>query len=78
MRFGSMFGGSASMFGGTSEHPDKGVDMGVVLFVLLLALIFGGLGFAVHALWIVAVVLFLAWLVGFGMRSGESSRWYRW
>ena len=28
--------------------------MGLVLFVLLLALIFGGLGFAVHALWVVA------------------------
>ena len=29
--------------------------MGLVLLVLLLALLFGGLGFAVHALWIVAV-----------------------
>lgn len=52
--------------------------MGLILLVLLIALIFGGLGFAIHALWIVAVVLFIAWIVGFGLRSGSSSRWYRW
>jgi hypothetical protein len=52
--------------------------MGILLLVLLLALIFGGVGFAVHALWIVAVVLLVAWLIGFVVRSGESARWYRW
>ena len=52
--------------------------MGLILFVLLIALLFGGLGFAVHALWLIAVVLFFAWLVGFGVRMGEGSRWYRW
>jgi hypothetical protein len=56
--------------------------MGVILLVLLLALLFGGLGFAVHALWIVAVVVFIAWLIGFGLARGEGSgggaRWYRW
>jgi hypothetical protein len=52
--------------------------MGLILLVLLLALLFGGLGFAVHALWVVAVIFFLAWLLGFAFRSGESSRWYRW
>jgi hypothetical protein len=56
--------------------------MGLILFVLLLALLFGGLGFAIHALWIVAVVVFLAWLIGFGVARGEGSggraRWYRW
>jgi hypothetical protein len=52
--------------------------MGLVLLVLLLALLFGGLGFAVHFLWIIAVVLAVLWLVGFVMRSGEGSRWYRW
>jgi len=46
--------------------------MGIVLLVLLLALLFGGAGFAIHALWIVAVVLFVAWLIGFALRSGES------
>jgi hypothetical protein len=52
--------------------------VGLVLLVLLLALLFGGLGFAVHALWIVAVVLFVAWVLGFVVRGAEGSRWYRW
>jgi hypothetical protein len=55
--------------------------MGIILLVLLLALILGGLGFAVHALWFIAVVVFVAWLVGFGFRGGEMAgarrRWYR-
>jgi hypothetical protein len=52
--------------------------MGLILLVLLLALLFGGLGFAVHFLWIVAVILAVIWLVGFLVRSGEGNRWYRW
>ena len=52
--------------------------MGLILFVLLLALLFGGLGFAVHALWIIAVVLLLLWLIGFFVRGVEGARWYRW
>ncbi len=51
--------------------------MGLVLLFFLLALLLGGLGFAVHFLWIVAVVVFLFWIIGFFLRSG-SSRWYRW
>ena len=57
--------------------------MAIILVVLLLALLLGGLGFAVHALWIVAAVVFIAWLLGFGLARGEAaggrgSRWYRW
>ena len=57
--------------------------MGVLLLVLLLALILGGLGFAVHALWIAAIVVFVFWLAGFGFGHGIDSgagrrRWYRW
>ena len=56
--------------------------MGIILLVLLLALLFGGLGFAIHALWVVAVVVFLAWLIGFGVArggtAGSGARWYRW
>ena len=52
--------------------------VGIVLAVLLVVILFGLGGFALHALWIVAVVLAIAWLIGFGMRSGESARWYRW
>ena len=52
--------------------------MGVVLFVLVLALLFGGLGFAIHVLWYVAIALLLVWLLGFAMRGAEGARWYRW
>ena len=44
--------------------------MGVVLLVLLLALILGGLGFVVHVLWWIALVVFVAWLIGFGISRG--------
>jgi hypothetical protein len=56
--------------------------MVVILLVLLLALVLGGLGFAAHVLWWIALVVFVAWLIGFGISAGESSgrrRWYgRW
>lgn len=38
--------------------------MGLLLFVLLLALLFGGLGFLAKALWVVAAVLLALWLLG--------------
>jgi hypothetical protein len=53
----------------------------VLLLALLLVLIFFGLGFAVHLLWIAAVVLLVLWLVGFAIGRGESAgthRFYRW
>ncbi len=48
--------------------------MGIILAVLRLALIFAGVGFAVHILWIVAVVLFVLWLVGLVTGVGRKSR----
>ena len=50
--------------------------MGPILLVLLVALILGGLGFAAHVLWIVAVVVFVAWLLGFAFRGAGDARWY--
>jgi hypothetical protein len=53
----------------------------MLLLALLLVLIFFGVGFAVHVLWIVAVVLFVVWLVGAALGRGESSgrhHFYRW
>jgi hypothetical protein len=53
----------------------------IILLVLLLALILGGLGFAVHILWWIALVVLVLWLVGFLFRSAEGGsrrRWYRW
>lgn len=52
--------------------------MGVVLLVLLLALVLGGLGFAVHVLWWIAIVVFVLWLLGFLARGSSGNRWYRW
>ena len=50
-----------------------------LLLVLLLILIFFGVGFAVKALWWVALILLVAWLLGFVLRpKGGSGRWYRW
>ena len=49
--------------------------MALILLVLILAILFGAFGFALHALrWIAAIVL-IAWLVGFAVRVGEGRRW---
>ena len=52
--------------------------MGALLLVLLLALVLGGLGFAVHVLWWIALVVLAIWLIGFFVRGAEGARWYRW
>ena len=49
----------------------------LILLALLLVLLFVGLGFAVHLLWIAAVILFIFWLVGFGLGRGESAGRHR-
>lgn len=52
--------------------------MGLVLLILLLALLFGGLGFAAHALWIIAVVLIIIWALGWAFPGPTGGgRWYR-
>ena len=63
---------------------ETGYSKMVALLALVLILaIFGGLGFAVHLLWIVLVIAILLWLIGFfvgGMPAGGGRRrWYgRW
>jgi hypothetical protein len=52
--------------------------MGAVLLVLLLALVLGGLGFAAHVLWWIALIVLAIWLIGFFVRGAEGARWYRW
>lgn len=57
--------------------------MGILIAVLLLALILGGVGFAVHALWWIALAVLVLWLLGFVLRGagtagGPRARWYRW
>ncbi|GAA0930386.1 hydrophobic protein [Streptomyces thermoalcalitolerans] len=52
-----------------------------LLLVLLLALILFGAGFALKALWWIAIIVFVVWLLGFVVRAGDGgrrSRWYRW
>ncbi|HVB05520.1 MAG TPA: hypothetical protein VNF07_04635 [Acidimicrobiales bacterium] len=51
--------------------------MGLALLLLLIVLLFGGFGFAVHFLWILAVILLVLWVVGFLAHGAERS-WYRW
>jgi hypothetical protein len=53
----------------------------MILLALLLVVIFAGLGFALHILWIVAAVLLVLWLIGLVVGRGESAgsrRFYRW
>jgi hypothetical protein len=53
----------------------------VLLLALLIVLIFFGIGFTVHFLWIIAAVLLVLWLAGMAMGRGESAgrhRFYRW
>ncbi|MCG6494220.1 hydrophobic protein [Kitasatospora sp. A2-31] len=53
----------------------------ILVLVLLLALILGGAGFAMHVLWWVALAVLVVWILGFFFASGGSGhgrRWYRW
>ena len=52
--------------------------MALILLVLILAILFGVFGFALHVLWWIAAIVLIAWLVGFAVRVGEGRRWYRW
>jgi hypothetical protein len=57
--------------------------MVALLALVLILAIFGGLGFAVHLLWIVLVIAVLLWLIGFFVggvpAGGGRRRWYgRW
>lgn len=64
-----------------AKTPTGKEDTMVLLLALLLVLIFFGAGFAVHFLWIVAVVFLVLWLVGLAIGRGESAgshRFYRW
>jgi hypothetical protein len=53
----------------------------LILLALLIVLLFAGVGFAVHFLWIVAVVLLVLWLAGMALGRGENAgthHFYRW
>ena len=64
-----------------SESNRKVVSLMVLLLALLLVLILFGAGFAVHVLWIAAVIFAIVWVVGFALGRGENAgghRFYRW
>jgi hypothetical protein len=52
----------------------------IILFVLLLVLLFAGVGFAIHFLWFVAIIAFVLWLIGLakGRGRGGRHRFYHW
>jgi type IV secretory pathway TrbD component len=53
----------------------------VIVIAFLIVLLFAGLGFAVHLLWIAAAIFLVLWLVGFAIGRGEGAgnhRFYRW
>jgi type IV secretory pathway TrbD component len=54
------------------QASEERIAMGLILIVLLLALVFARLGFAIHALWIIAVILFVCWIVGFARSRGHA------
>jgi hypothetical protein len=69
----------------------EGTDMPIIIAVLLLAVLLAGLGFAVHLLWWIALVVIVLWLLGFVLRgaelppgtarprgAGRPRGWYRW
>jgi succinate dehydrogenase hydrophobic anchor subunit len=60
---------------------ERTTPLAIILLVLLLAVILGGLGFAVHVLWWIALAVLVIWGIGFLVRVGEGTsrrRWYRW
>ncbi len=57
--------------------------MAILIVALIIVLILGGVGFAIHVMWWVALAALVLWLLGFAVRAGESAggrrrRWYRW
>jgi hypothetical protein len=52
--------------------------MALAFAVFLIAMVFGLGGFEVHALWIIADMLLVAWALGFIARANDRAAWYRW
>jgi len=51
----------------------------ILLIALLVVLFLGGLGFALHVLWWLALIALVVWLLGFVFRGGSGARrWYHW
>jgi len=59
-------------------------DSAALQLAMLPTFILGGLGFAIHVLWWLALAALVVWLLGFVLRIGETvarpprRRWYYW
>src|SRR5579875_2142653 len=63
------------------ERDPKWRNHMLLLLAFLIVLLFFGLGFALHLLWILAAIFLVLWLVGYALGRGESAgrhRFYRW
>lgn len=49
----------------------------LLLLAFLLLLLFFGLGFAIHVLWVVAVIFAALWLTGYAVGRGERAGRHR-
>lgn len=66
---------------GDAGSPDTWRFYVLLLLAFVIVLLFFGLGFALHFLWIIAAIFLVLWLVGYAVGRGESSgrhRFYRW
>jgi hypothetical protein len=65
-------------YGGATQLRKERWMLLIALF-LVLALLFFGLGFTLHFLWVIAAIIFVFWLAGFAFRAGSGrGRWYYW
>lgn len=62
----------------TQRGSYKEGTVALILLILLLAIILAGLGFAIHLLWWIALIVLVVWLLGFLFRGGSRRRWYYW
>ena len=65
---------------GTFVIQYKEVPKRILLLALLVVLLFFATGFAVHLLWVVAVIFLVIWFAGFLLGRGGNGRhhFYNW
>ena len=68
--------GTIPLHCGRPPEGRKGTMVAAILLLLLVAIFFG-IGLAVHALFWVALILLVLWIVGWLVRPA-GGRWYYW
>ncbi len=65
--------------GGATGNCEGKVSLVLALILLaVLAIVLFGVGFTIHVLWWIAIVVAIVWLAGFVVRPGGGHRWYYW